>query len=392
MKHVDLPPDMQRAMARQAEAEREKRAKIIHAAGELQASEKLAQAAGVIATEPMTITLRYLQTLTEIASEKNSTIIFPLPIELMNHLDRAGTEQGVSVPELTHDTPEDGFHEIQLSGKQLVFLFMVTTVVSVVIFLCGVLVGRDVRAERGRRRRPMAAAASPAPRRRAAERAGAAGRRLTRPRRSPKARADAITKRLQGDAAAEEKLEAGGAAAARPGAAGAGRPAAGTGDACRLRRAASRPAGRPDDRPAGHLGRPGHRAAESRQRREHVVQRLIGKGYPAFLDDPRRHARRSTASASAATTTARSRTGRAPASRRKSNSSRHHALAAPLGSAARAELPEVRSSRVRLDRADAAHRRRRGARRSLRDARSSSGLLAGVRLFLRARSTGSSRR
>ena len=84
VKHVDLPPDMQRAMARQAEAEREKRAKIIHADGELQASEKLAQAAAVIATEPVTITLRYLQTLTEIASEKNSTIIFPLPIELMN--------------------------------------------------------------------------------------------------------------------------------------------------------------------------------------------------------------------------------------------------------------------------------------------------------------------
>ncbi|MBI2832855.1 MAG: slipin family protein [Acidobacteria bacterium] len=91
VKHVDLPPDMQRAMARQAEAEREKRAKIIHADGELQASEKLSQAAHIIATEPVTITLRYLQTLTEIASEKNSTIIFPLPIELMNMLlrDRA---------------------------------------------------------------------------------------------------------------------------------------------------------------------------------------------------------------------------------------------------------------------------------------------------------------
>lgn len=84
VKHVDLPPDMQRAMARQAEAEREKRAKIIHAAGELEASEKLAQAAAIIATQPMSITLRYLQTLTEIASEKNSTIIFPLPIELIH--------------------------------------------------------------------------------------------------------------------------------------------------------------------------------------------------------------------------------------------------------------------------------------------------------------------
>ncbi len=84
VKHVDLPVDMQRAMARQAEAEREKRAKIIHAAGELEASKNLAAAADVIALEPVTITLRYLQTLTEIASEKNSTIIFPLPIELMN--------------------------------------------------------------------------------------------------------------------------------------------------------------------------------------------------------------------------------------------------------------------------------------------------------------------
>jgi regulator of protease activity HflC (stomatin/prohibitin superfamily) len=83
VKHVDLPADMQRAMARQAEAEREKRAKIIHAEGELQASAALAKAAVVIAAEPVTITLRYLQTLTEIASEKNSTIVFPLPIELM---------------------------------------------------------------------------------------------------------------------------------------------------------------------------------------------------------------------------------------------------------------------------------------------------------------------
>ena len=85
VKHVDLPPDMQRAMGRQAEAEREKRAKIVHAAGELEASSaKLSQAAAVIATEPVTVTLRYLQTLTEIASEKNSTIIFPLPMELIN--------------------------------------------------------------------------------------------------------------------------------------------------------------------------------------------------------------------------------------------------------------------------------------------------------------------
>lgn len=86
VKHVDLPENMQRSMARQAEAEREKRAKIIHAAGELEASGQLAQAAAVIASQPLSITLRYLQTLTEIAAEKNSTIIFPLPIELLELL------------------------------------------------------------------------------------------------------------------------------------------------------------------------------------------------------------------------------------------------------------------------------------------------------------------
>ncbi|MCL4848519.1 MAG: slipin family protein [Acidobacteria bacterium] len=90
VKHVDLPPDMQRAMARQAEAEREKRAKIIHAEGEMLASQQLANAAKVIASEPVTITLRYLQTLNDIASERNSTIIFPLPIELLNLLQPKG--------------------------------------------------------------------------------------------------------------------------------------------------------------------------------------------------------------------------------------------------------------------------------------------------------------
>src|SRR4030095_7673584 len=86
VKQVDLPPDMPRRMGKQAEAERQKRAKIVHAAGELEASVKLAQAASAMAVEPMTITLRYLQTLTEIANEKNSTIVFPLPIELLNML------------------------------------------------------------------------------------------------------------------------------------------------------------------------------------------------------------------------------------------------------------------------------------------------------------------
>ena len=95
IKHVDLPPDMQRAMARQAEAEREKRAKIIHAEGEFTASKQLSQAAAVLAVEPNAITLRYLQTLTEIASEKNSTIVFPLPVELLNVVRKVS---GVSEP------------------------------------------------------------------------------------------------------------------------------------------------------------------------------------------------------------------------------------------------------------------------------------------------------
>lgn len=83
VKHVDLPPEMQRAMAKQAEAERERRAKIIHAEGEFQASQKLRDAAEVISGQPMALQLRFLQTLTEVASEKNSTTIFPVPIDLL---------------------------------------------------------------------------------------------------------------------------------------------------------------------------------------------------------------------------------------------------------------------------------------------------------------------
>jgi regulator of protease activity HflC (stomatin/prohibitin superfamily) len=83
IKDVELPATMQRAMAKQAEAEREKRAKVIHAQGELQASAQLAEAAAVIASQPSALQLRFLQTLTEIAVEKNSTIVFPLPIDLI---------------------------------------------------------------------------------------------------------------------------------------------------------------------------------------------------------------------------------------------------------------------------------------------------------------------
>jgi regulator of protease activity HflC (stomatin/prohibitin superfamily) len=82
VKQVELPQEMQRAMSKQAEAEREKRAKIIHAAGEFEASAKLAEAAAIVAKEPVAIQLRYLQTLTEIGVEKNTTVIFPLPIDI----------------------------------------------------------------------------------------------------------------------------------------------------------------------------------------------------------------------------------------------------------------------------------------------------------------------
>jgi regulator of protease activity HflC (stomatin/prohibitin superfamily) len=91
IKEVELAETMRRMMAAQAEAERERRAKIIHAEGEFQASERLAQAGAVIAKEPVTLQLRYLQTLTEVASEKNSTLIFPIPIDLISMFMNRGT-------------------------------------------------------------------------------------------------------------------------------------------------------------------------------------------------------------------------------------------------------------------------------------------------------------
>ena len=89
IKHVDLPTEMQRAMARQAEAERERRAKVISALGEFQASHKLAEASSVIAEHPMALQLRFLQTLTEVAAENNSTVVFPVPIDLFEPFIRA---------------------------------------------------------------------------------------------------------------------------------------------------------------------------------------------------------------------------------------------------------------------------------------------------------------
>ncbi|MFQ6094033.1 MAG: slipin family protein [bacterium] len=99
VKHVDLPEEMKRAIARQAEAERERRAKVIHAEGEYQASEKLAQAAGVIGAEPMAMQLRFLQTLTEVATENNSTTLFPVPIDLFRPFYEASVKKAEGLKE-----------------------------------------------------------------------------------------------------------------------------------------------------------------------------------------------------------------------------------------------------------------------------------------------------
>jgi regulator of protease activity HflC (stomatin/prohibitin superfamily) len=96
VKQVDMPESMLRAMAKQAEAERERRAKIIHAEGEFNAAQKLVDAAALMATQPMTLQLRYLQTLTEIGVEKNTTIVFPLPLELLNLLNKSISPQSAA--------------------------------------------------------------------------------------------------------------------------------------------------------------------------------------------------------------------------------------------------------------------------------------------------------
>jgi regulator of protease activity HflC (stomatin/prohibitin superfamily) len=93
MKHVDLPENMVRAIAKQAEAERERRAKVIHAEGEFQAADKLTAAADIISRNPQALQLRFLGTLTEIATEKNSTIVFPLPIEMIKAFTLEGKKE-----------------------------------------------------------------------------------------------------------------------------------------------------------------------------------------------------------------------------------------------------------------------------------------------------------
>ena len=98
VKQIDLPPDMQRAMAKQAEAEREKRSKIIHAEGEAQAAERLAEASRVLATSPTALQLRYLQTLSEIATENSSSIVFPIPIDILRPLYEMATNASDAKP------------------------------------------------------------------------------------------------------------------------------------------------------------------------------------------------------------------------------------------------------------------------------------------------------
>jgi len=107
VKHVDLPQEMQRAMARQAEAEREKRGKVIHAAGERQAAQNLAAAAETISQNPVTLQLRYLQTLSDIATERNSTIVFPLPIDIL----KAFQGSFVEAPPAAEPAPPTGNEE-----------------------------------------------------------------------------------------------------------------------------------------------------------------------------------------------------------------------------------------------------------------------------------------
>jgi regulator of protease activity HflC (stomatin/prohibitin superfamily) len=118
IKDVELPVSMQRAMAKQAEAEREKRAKIIHASGELEASAQLAQAANIIGSQPATLQLRYLQTLTEIAVEKNSTIIFPLPIDLIGPLMGIAKNFAESTAVDGHERPSEVASTQHLAPRQ----------------------------------------------------------------------------------------------------------------------------------------------------------------------------------------------------------------------------------------------------------------------------------
>ena len=151
VKQVDIPEQMQRAIARQAEAERERRAKIIHAEGEFEASQKLADAAKVLETQPAAIQLRYLQTLTEIGVEKNTTIVFPLPIDIINSGFRALA--GIKKVRMASGGKRGGAGERVLEGRHVIGLFMLMLLFSAVFFTLGYVMGaQSVRRPSARRR------------------------------------------------------------------------------------------------------------------------------------------------------------------------------------------------------------------------------------------------
>ena len=166
VKQVDLPESMLRAMAKQAEAEREKRAKVIHAEGEFSAAQRLVDAAALLATQPMTLQLRYLQTLTEIGVEKNTTIVFPLPLEMMTLFNKMGDVREKRAMRTLFDTDEEEIEgkasEITLSTASLLGIFFGLVLVCGVFFGFGYSMGRGTgaaqatlvpRSSRGRDRR-----------------------------------------------------------------------------------------------------------------------------------------------------------------------------------------------------------------------------------------------
>ena len=298
VKQVDLPPDMQRAMAKQAEAEREKRAKIVHAAGELEASVKLAQAATAMAVEPMTITLRYLQTLTEIASEKNSTIIFPLPIELLEPAaDAKVLIQNVSEMYTTRRAagrrglPRD---PAQREAARRSCSWPTATVLVVIVPVRragraqreGRIAPADGRPTRSRRRRaPPPAVATPSQPAAAVERtargraagAGAGAGRRVELREAAAGRSRPPAEKLKPPSSAPAAPAAAPATAAKP-----VTPPAETADA----RTAAKPAAT-----APTTARPAHGSSSSPRCRiaraaNAIVRRLAAKGYPAFVLDP----------------------------------------------------------------------------------------------------------
>ena len=140
VKQVDIPEQMQRAIARQAEAERERRAKVIHAAGEYEASTKLAEAAGVLETQPAAIQLRYLQTLTEIGAEKNTTIVFPLPIDIINAWVKKSLRAGAI---MAAGKGKGRGGDWVLGGRHLFGIFVLLVVIFGMVFTLGYLLGRN---------------------------------------------------------------------------------------------------------------------------------------------------------------------------------------------------------------------------------------------------------